>query len=194
MADWGPRWLVEERDACGVGFVADRQGRASHDLVEKALTALGCMEHRGGCSADRDSGDGAGVMTAIPWEMLNQWAGSVNVPALEPERSAVGMVFLPQHDQAAALAKSVFEQSVAEMELTLLGWRQPPVRPEVLGDQALKNLPQIEQVILTSETLNGDGLERELYLLRRHILKALRQKARIVPIHNPVFSLDRIIM
>ncbi|MEM6424847.1 MAG: glutamate synthase central domain-containing protein, partial [Cyanobacteria bacterium P01_D01_bin.128] len=186
MADWGPRWLVEERDACGVGFVADRQGRASHDLVEKALTALGCMEHRGGCSADRDSGDGAGVMTAIPWEMLNQWAGSVNVPALEPERSAVGMVFLPQHDQAAALAKSVFEQSVAETELTLLGWRQPPVRPEVLGDQALKNLPQIEQVILTSETLNGDGLERELYLLRRHILKALRQKREALGANHPV--------
>lgn len=56
----GLRSLVEERDACGVGFVADQQGRASHTLVEQALNALSCMEHRGGCCADRESGDGAG--------------------------------------------------------------------------------------------------------------------------------------
>ena len=61
----GQPWLVEERDACGVGFIADQQGRESHDLVVKALSALTCLEHRGGCSADQDSGDGAGLMTAI---------------------------------------------------------------------------------------------------------------------------------
>ena len=54
----GQPWLVEERDACGVGFIADVKGRGSHQLIEQALIALGCLEHRGGCSADRDSGDG----------------------------------------------------------------------------------------------------------------------------------------
>ena len=53
----GQRWLVEERDACGVGFIAYRDNRATHKLIEQALVALGCMEHRGGCSADRDSGE-----------------------------------------------------------------------------------------------------------------------------------------
>ena len=69
----GQPWLVEERDACGVGFIADQQGLSTHDLVEKTLIALGCMEHRGGCSADQDSGDGAGVMLGLPWDLLNQW-------------------------------------------------------------------------------------------------------------------------
>lgn len=70
VRSWGPRSLVEERDACGVGFVADQYGRASHELITQALSALDCMEHRGGRCADQDSGDGAGVMTAIPWQML----------------------------------------------------------------------------------------------------------------------------
>ncbi len=54
----GQKWLVEERDACGVGFIAHRQNQASHEIIEKALAALTCLEHRGGCSADQDSGDG----------------------------------------------------------------------------------------------------------------------------------------
>ncbi len=66
----GQSWLAEERDACGVGFIAYQDGRASHKLVEQALNALGCMEHRGGCSADRDSGDGSGIMTSIPHKLL----------------------------------------------------------------------------------------------------------------------------
>lgn len=62
----GQRWLVEERDACGVGFIAAQNGQGSHDIVSKALAALSCLEHRGGCSADYDSGDGSGILMAIP--------------------------------------------------------------------------------------------------------------------------------
>ena len=80
----GQRWLVEERDACGVGFIADLQGRATHSLVAKALSALECLEHRGGCSADQDSGDGAGLMTAVPWELLQQFLAEMGAPAAAP--------------------------------------------------------------------------------------------------------------
>ena len=66
----GKPWLVEERDACGVGFIADLHGDPQHILIEQALKALGCMEHRGGCSADRDTGDGSWVMTGIPKEIF----------------------------------------------------------------------------------------------------------------------------
>ncbi|HAX78127.1 MAG TPA: hypothetical protein DCY88_20485, partial [Cyanobacteria bacterium UBA11372] len=59
----GQRWLVEERDACGVGFIATLESAPSHEIVTKALSALTCLEHRGGCSADQDSGDGSGLMT-----------------------------------------------------------------------------------------------------------------------------------
>ena len=69
----GQPWLVGERDACGVGFIADVKGQTSHKLVQQALKALGCLEHRGGCSADSDSGDGAGIMTGIPRELLERW-------------------------------------------------------------------------------------------------------------------------
>ena len=75
----GQRWLVEERDACGVGFIAHRQNYASHEIVTKSLAALTCLEHRGGCSADQDSGDGAGILTAIPWELFQKDYSSGNV-------------------------------------------------------------------------------------------------------------------
>jgi hypothetical protein len=89
----GQRWLVEERDACGVGFIATTTGTASHQLIEQSLTALGCMEHRGGCSADRDSGDGSGVMTAIPHQLFRAWFDQNNLPMPDPEKLGVGMVF-----------------------------------------------------------------------------------------------------
>ena len=81
----GPRWLVEERDACGVGFIADVRGSGSHQLIEQALLALGCLEHRGGCSADQDSGDGSGMMTAIPRDVLAPWfaENGLNMPESE---------------------------------------------------------------------------------------------------------------
>ncbi len=166
---WGPRWLVEERDACGVGFVADQQGRASHTLVQQALTALGCMEHRGGCCADQDSGDGAGIMTAIPWGLFQSWAGAVT---LEPERTGVAMVFLPQNPEAAAIARQTYEDQATGAGLTVLGWRPVPVSPNVLGALALQNCPHIEQFFVQSATVSGDDLERLLFQVRRQVHRA----------------------
>ena len=140
----GQRWLVEERDACGVGFLADQKGRASHRLVEQALSALTCLEHRGGCSADQDSGDGAGLMTAMPWELLNPWFAAQGIQVSTTATIGVGMVFLPQDAVAATQARQIVERVIAEEGLTLLGWRVVPVRPEVLGVQARQNQPQIE--------------------------------------------------
>ncbi len=169
----GQRWLVEERDACGVGFIADQQGRSSHDLVTKALNALSCLEHRGGCSADQDSGDGAGVMTAIPWEILQQWATSNNV-VLDADQVGVGMIFLPQDDAIAATTRKLVEKVVAEEGLTVLGWRVVPVQPLLLGVQARDNQPQIEQLLVKSGLLRGDELERKLYLIRKQIQRAIK--------------------
>ncbi|MGB3616347.1 MAG: glutamate synthase-related protein [Elainellaceae cyanobacterium] len=161
----GQRWLVEERDACGVGFIADQYGRASRSLVQKSLGALTCMEHRGGCSADQDSGDGAGVMTAIPWKIFQAWMETSGIAA--DQTLAVGMVFLPQ-GSVADVAKQLIEEEVAESAFSTLGWREVPVNPSVLGPQARDNQPQIEQIILQS-AFEEDELERELYLLRRRM-------------------------
>ncbi|MEH2323192.1 MAG: glutamate synthase-related protein [Nostoc sp.] len=167
----GQKWLVEERDACGVGFIAHRQNHTSHEIVEKALAALTCLEHRGGCSADQDSGDGAGVLTAIPWELFQQDFAQRGKEFPSTNNIAVGMIFLPQDEQAAKKARVAVEQVAAEEKFILLGWRVVPVQPDLLGVQARENQPQIEQVLLASVDKSGDELERQLYITRRRITK-----------------------
>jgi glutamate synthase (ferredoxin) len=170
----GQKWLVEERDACGVGFITHRQNIASHEILDQALTALTCLEHRGGCSADQDSGDGAGILTAIPWELLAQDHNNA-IDFSNLSNMAVGMIFFPQDATAAKAAKAAFAQIAAEERLTILGWRVVPVRPEVLGMQSKENQPQIEQVIIYCADKSGDELERELYIARRRIMQAGRK-------------------
>ncbi len=168
----GQKWLVEERDACGVGFIAHRQNHTSHEIVEKALAALTCLEHRGGCSADQDSGDGAGVLTAIPWELFQQDFAQRGKEFPSTNNIAVGMIFLPQDQEAAQKARVTVEQVATEEKLIVLGWRVVPVQPDLLGVQARENQPQIEQVLLASVDKSGDELERQLYITRRRISKA----------------------
>ena len=170
----GQPWLTEERDACGVGFIADRDGCASHKLVEQALVALGCMEHRGACSADRDSGDGAGLMTALPAKLFQTWSKENNIALPAQETYGVGMVFLPQDEQRAAECRLFIEQVVRDDNLIVLGWRKVPVKPEVLGVQARENQPDIEQIVVTSaQNLQGDELDRQLYIVRSRVGKKL---------------------
>jgi len=169
----GQRWLVEERDACGVGFIASVAGIATHELMEQALSALGCLEHRGGCSADQDSGDGAGLMTAIPWKLIEAWSTEAKISMPPTEQLGVGMVFLPQDEALVNQSRQIVEDVLKQENLTVLGWRVVPVKESVLGIQARENQPQIEQIIVTSPTQRGDELERTLYRARRRIGKTL---------------------
>ncbi len=174
----GQRWLVEERDACGVGFLADQYSRASHKLVVQALSALTCLEHRGACSADQDSGDGAGIMTAIPWPLLTQWFDAQGLEMPSIEHMGVAMIFLPQQNAATGVAQRIMEDVIQSGGFTLLGWRTVPIQPDVLGAQAHANQPQIQQLIVQhapdhGDALTGNELERELYLLRRKIGHAI---------------------
>ncbi|GBF81344.1 glutamate synthase large subunit [Aphanothece sacrum] len=170
----GPPSLVEERDACGVGFIADVKGKGSHKLIQQTLTALSCMEHRGGCSADNDSGDGSGIMTAIPRELLAPWFAEKGITMPPVEQLGVGMVFLPQDSSKRAAERAHVEEVVKAVKLTVLGWREVPVKAEVLGMQARGNRPHIEQVMVTSANgLSGDALDRVLYIARSRIGKRL---------------------
>jgi glutamate synthase (ferredoxin) len=98
--------ILAERGACGVGFVANLRNNPSHSIIQDALTALSCMEHRGGCGADNDSGDGAGIMTRIPWSLLNEWVNKQGLPSLDEANTGVGMVFLPKEEQDIQAAKA----------------------------------------------------------------------------------------
>jgi len=171
-----PRWLVEERDACGVGFIAYEDGRKSHKIIQQALKALTCLEHRGGCCADGDSGDGSGVLTGLPLKLFQSWFAAENIPMPEPETWGVGMVFLPQDEEKAKEGRAYIEEVIVGEKLQVLGWRQVPIRPEVLGVQAREYQPRIEQVIVTSpDKLKGDALERVLYVARSRVGKQLAQ-------------------
>ena len=98
--------ILAERGACGVGFVANLKNEPSFNTVRDALTALGCMEHRGGCGADNDSGDGAGLMSGIPWDLFNDWGSKQGLGPFERTHTGVGMVFLPQDKGSTAEAKA----------------------------------------------------------------------------------------
>ncbi|WP_024545140.1 glutamate synthase large subunit [Picosynechococcus sp. NKBG15041c] len=172
----GPRWLVEERDACGVGFLAYKDGRKTHKLIEQTLTALSCMEHRGGCTADRETGDGAGIMTALPHELFAEWFIAQGMTQPAPEHYGVGQVFLPQEAADYAKSKALVEDSLTRRDLTILGWREVPVDSDTLGVQARSNQPKMEQVFVTSNAgLTGDALDRVLYIARSEIGKHLNE-------------------
>lgn len=98
--------IISERGACGVGFVANLKNEPSFNIVRDALTALGCMEHRGGCGADNDSGDGAGLMSGIPWDLFNDWANKQGIAPFDRTNTGVGMVFLPQDEKSIEEAKA----------------------------------------------------------------------------------------
>jgi len=165
--------ILAERGACGVGFVANLRNNPSHSIIQDALTALSCMEHRGGCGADNDSGDGAGIMTRIPWSLLNEWVNKQGLPSLDEANTGVGMVFLPKEEQdiqaAKALANDIFQQEGLEV----LGWRSVPVNSSVVGYYAKETMPNIEQVFVkvTRENTTAD-IERELYISRKLIENA----------------------
>ena len=165
------RWLTEERDACGVGFLADRLGRASHQLIRQTLTALECMEHRGGCGSDSDSGDGAGILTAIPWDLLDEWSAITNTPLPPRQHTAVGMLFLPRAEAEQQAVEAAINTYLEDSPFAISAWRPVPVEPAVLGAVARQNQPAISQLILTHPDLQGDALEQELFAFRHRLRK-----------------------
>lgn len=171
----GQPWLVTERDACGVGFIAYQDNRQSHKLVKQALKALHCMEHRGGCGADRQTGDGSGIMTGIPQQIFKTWFVENNIKMPPHEEWGVGMIFLPQDEKEAEQGRKYVEEMVAVENLKTLGWREVPINPNVLGSQARENQPRIEQIIVTSGDTHyqGDELDRRLYVARSRVGKKL---------------------
>jgi glutamate synthase domain-containing protein 2/glutamate synthase domain-containing protein 1/glutamate synthase domain-containing protein 3 len=127
-----------EHDACGVGFIASRNGEACHQILLDALHALRCVEHRGGCAADQVSSDGAGVMTDIPFALLGYAPGEI----------AVANLFMPQDPDRLARALDTFAATFKFFDLEILATREVPIDISVLGEDARKTLPSLRQVIL----------------------------------------------
>ncbi len=161
--------VSQERDACGVGFLAQLNKDPSHNLIVQALQCLTCMEHRGACSADRDTGDGAGITTQIPWELFESCMP--NQLTKLSQNVGVAMVFFPQtHIQKL---QSLFTWILEEEDLEIVGWRTVPVMDEVLGAQSKQNKPIIKQCFVNSKKLTSDLLEAKLFVVRKNIEQAI---------------------
>ncbi|KAK4733914.1 hypothetical protein R3W88_008175 [Solanum pinnatisectum] len=169
--------ILSERGACGVGFIANLDNKASHGIVKDALVALGCMEHRGGCGADNDSGDGSGLMTSIPWDLFNDWAEKEGIPIFDKLHTGVGMIFLPKDSNQMNEAKKVISNIFNNEGLEVLGWRSVPVDSSVVGYYAKVTMPNIQQVFVrVVKEENVDDIERELYICRKLIERAVNSE------------------
>ncbi|KFK36969.1 hypothetical protein AALP_AA4G195900 [Arabis alpina] len=170
--------IVSERGACGVGFIAHLENKATHKIVNDALIALGCMEHRGGCSADNVSGDGAGVMTSIPWDLFNEWAEKKGIASFDKLHTGVGMLFLPRDENIRKEAKKVITSIFEKEGLEVLGWRDVPVEPSIVGHYAKETMPKTEQVFVRIVKEDKvDDVERELYICRKLIERAVASES-----------------
>ncbi len=161
-----PAAVAGEKDACGVGFLARLDGEPSHWLLQQALRGLGCMEHRGGCGGDGDSGDGAGILCGIPWTYLQAVWPAAGQGA--PGRRGLAMVFLPADPARREQARGFCEQAALTLGLSSLGWRAVPVDPSVLGPLARDTAPVIEQWLVEGPE-PGDALESLLFRCRRRV-------------------------
>ena len=171
---YDPAW---EKDSCGVGFVCDIKGRASRRIVDTAEHMNCCMVHRGGLGYEANTGDGAGVLTALPHEFLAKVVKAdlgVDLPPLGSY--GAGIVFLPRDPSERARCKAVVEEEIASAGQRLLGWRDVPTAADAadIGKAARASMPAMEQLFIAAQGVQGDALERELYLIRKAATHRLR--------------------
>jgi glutamate synthase (ferredoxin) len=157
-----------ERDACGTGFVADAEGRASRGIVDLALEALCRVRHRGAVAADHRTGDGAGVLLPIPGRFLvHDLESRFRLPGLDPGRLGVAMLFVFDHTPAHDLRRIV-ASACAPDHVEVIAWRPVPTNPRALGQRALETMPRILQAILLRPAgLSDHEAERLAYRSRR---------------------------
>ncbi len=172
---------ANEHDSCGVGFVAHIKGQRSHQIVLDAEEVLRHMDHRGACGCEKNTGDGAGILTALPYEFLQKVVqADLGKKLPEPGRFAAGNVFLPKIEAERQQCQRVVEEIVAAQGQRLVGWRKVPTDKERadIGPTAGASEPHIEQlVIAAADDMVGDAFERQLYLIRKQASLRLRTDA-----------------
>jgi glutamate synthase (NADPH/NADH) large chain len=167
---------ASEHDACGVGLICAIDGRPRREVVELAIRALKAVWHRGAVAADGKTGDGAGVLVGVPQAFFQDQVRRVgHAPRGGP--IAVGMMFLPRTDLAAQeAARTIVESEALREGFYIYGWRQVPADIHAVGERAAATRPEIEQIMLAPpEGVDGEALERALFLCRRRIERRAAQ-------------------
>ncbi|MED6219382.1 glutamate synthase [NADH] [Stylosanthes scabra] len=153
-----------DKDSCGVGFVAELSGEGNRKTVTDALEMLVRMTHRGACGCEANTGDGAGILVALPHQFYKE---VVDFELPSPGKYAVGMFFLPTSDRRREESKNVFRKVAESLGHSVLGWRRVPTDNTGLGKSAVQTEPVIEQVFLTPSSKSKLDLERQMYILRK---------------------------
>ena len=180
---------LNEKDACGVGFVANRFGNRSHEIIKMATQAVTNLTHRGAVAADAKTGDGAGILTQIPKKLFQKELEKLGVHLDSINDMGVGMIFLPRHDEEALVqGRALIEKTLQQYGVPLLGWRSVPLDLSALGTKALETMPEIQQVLVGRPAqLTDDAFERCLYLICKELEHRI-QAAGLDEFHIASFS------
>lgn len=185
----------EFRDNCGFGMIAHQQGVPSHKLLQTAIESLTCMTHRGGIAADGKTGDGCGLLLQMPTQFMRAAAREILGRELN-STFAVGMVFMSRATEAQDEVRSAFETAAEEFGCTVAIWREVPTQPDVCGEIALEQLPQIEQVFLETEEASHEVVAAKLFMIRRRVemVMAGDQEFYICSLSDRVISYKGLVM
>jgi glutamate synthase (NADPH/NADH) large chain/glutamate synthase (ferredoxin) len=179
-----------EHDACGVGMVASIKGTRSNSILKKALTCVCNLIHRGAMDADAKTGDGAGVLTQIPYKLFRLEVEKMGYKLFQDSDLGVGMMFLPNDPYTQARCRHITETVLNEQKLFIFGWRVVPVNRAVLGEKALRTCPDIEQILIgrpDPTQMSDDEFERKLFLCRNQI-EDMAESQGIKDFYIPSFS------
>ncbi|WP_034652287.1 glutamate synthase large subunit [Corynebacterium vitaeruminis] len=183
-----------EHDACGVAFVADMYGRATRGMVDKALQALVNLDHRGAAGAEKNTGDGAGILIQIPDKFYRE---VVDFDLPEAGSYATGIAFLPRARMSMLDAKREIQAIAAEEGATVLGWRKVPCHASMLGEMAKEAMPHFEQIFLSVErdgkALTGIDLDRVMFFIRKRCERELGTKNGEDTVYFPSLSARTIV-
>jgi len=170
-----------EHDSCGVGFVAHIKGKQSHAIVSSAEEVLLNMTHRGAVGSDKNSGDGAGILTTLPQDFLERVAGDVGIELPPRGLYSAGIVFFPQDESDRAKCTAAVERIIEEEGQKLLGWRKVPRDNSMIGPTALESEPEMLQLFVgAGKEFTSDEFERKLYVIRKRATHELHGGA-----HDP---------
>jgi glutamate synthase (NADPH/NADH) large chain/glutamate synthase (ferredoxin) len=178
-----------EHDACGVGFVANIDGRKEHRILEYAIQALCNLAHRGALDADAKTGDGAGVLTQIPHEFFRREVEKLGGKLMQDSDLAVGFIFMPRGNRyLISNCQRIVDEAAAQFGIHNFGWRNVPTNSRSLGDKARETMPEIQQILLgrTNGWTNGE-FERRLFLARKAAERRARDE-KIEGFYIPSFS------
>ncbi len=178
-----------EKDSCGVGFIADMKNRKSHDIVRQGLQILHNLDHRGAVGADPKLGDGCGILVQIPHRFFVEECAKLGFSLPEPGAYAVGHFFMPQDAELRSVCEAIVNQTIEEEGQVLLGWRDVPVDSSDLGEAVKASEPVQRQVFIGrgEGVADADEFERRLFVLRKSVSnKVYKRQDRATANYYPV--------